>query len=73
VTIDRSRVRALVRRELAKHLGARPSRTHVHAALLEIYQGPGCDDSLDASAPTPCIIETDRPCNQSGYCKKLGY
>ena len=71
---DRSRVRALVRRELEKRLGAPARGRYFHAALLEIYQGPPCDeDSLDGSGPGPCIIEPDKPCKQSGYCKKLGY
>jgi hypothetical protein len=29
--------------------------------------------SLSPEAPRPCVIEPDRPCYQSGYCKRLGY
>lgn len=72
MSIDRARVRALVRAELQKRLGA-PPQARVHAALLEIYQGDECSEDLDAPTRKPCVIEPDRPCTNSGYCKKLGY
>lgn len=43
------------------------------AALLEIYQGPECTEDPDYPIRKPCVIEPDRPCTNSGYCKKLGY
>ncbi len=72
MSIDRARVRALVRAELEKRL-LEPPPARVHAALLEIYQGPECDDTLDSPTRKPCFIEPDRPCTNSGYCKKLGH
>ncbi len=74
MSIDRARVRALVRAELEKRLDE-PSPARVHAALLEIYQGPapGCNEDPDSPTRTPCVIEPDRPCTNSGYCKKLGH
>ena len=73
VTVDRARVRQLVRRELEHRLGAAPSRIHAHAALLEIYPGPECNEDLDFPTRKPCVIEPDRPCTNTGYCKKLGH
>ncbi len=73
MSIDRALVRALVRAELEKRLDEPPAV--LHAALLEIYQEPAseCNDELDASTRKPCVIEPDRPCIDSGYCKKLGH
>lgn len=79
MSVDRSRVRALVRAELERHLGSSGSppspstMTRRVAALLEIYQGPECTEDPDYPIRKPCVIEPDRPCTNSGYCKKLGY
>ena len=77
MSVDRARVRALVRAELEKRLREPPPPLHarVHAALLEIYQGPapGCSEDLDFPTRKPCLIEPDRPCIKSGYCTKLGH
>ena len=74
MSVDRNRVRALVRAELQKHLGAAPAPpTRTVAALLEIYQGTECTEDPDYPIPRPCVIEPDRPCTNTGYCKKLGY
>ena len=67
MSIDRAHIRVLVRAELEKRLKT-PPPTRVHAALLEIYH-----DDPDAPIPKACVIEPDRPCTQSGYCKKLGH
>ena len=72
MSIDRARVRALVRAELEQRLGKPPPST-VHAALLEIYQGPECNEDLDFPTRKQCVIEPDRPCTNTGYCKKLGH
>ena len=71
MTIDRERVRRLVRRELMKRLDERPSV--MHAALVEFYQGPECNEDPDFPTRRPCVIEPHRPCYNSGYCKKLGH
>jgi len=72
MSVDRNRVKALVRAELERRLHpVRPPSVGLTPALLEIYQGSECSE--DPDFPTPCIIEPDRPCNNSGYCKKLGY
>ena len=49
MSLDRARVRALVRAELEKRLDE-PPPARVHAALLDIYQGPapGCNEDLDS-------------------------
>ena len=72
MSIDRARVRALVRAELEKRLD-KPPPARVHAALLEIYQAPGMNEDLDSPTRKPCVIEPDRPCTNTGYCKKLGH
>ncbi len=72
MSIDRARVRALVRAELEKRLD-KPPPARVHAALLEIYQGPETNEDLDSPTRKPCVIEPDRPCINSGYCTKLGH
>ena len=74
MSVDRNRVRALVRAELEKRLhpsSGPPTRTV--AALLEIYQGTECTEDPDYPTRRPCVIEPDKPCTNSGYCKKLGY
>ncbi|GMR24480.1 MAG: hypothetical protein BMS9Abin37_3030 [Acidobacteriota bacterium] len=72
MSVDRNRVRALVRAELERRLHSkRPPSLGPTPALLEIYQGSECSE--DSEFPIPCVIEPDRPCNHSGYCKKLGY
>ena len=84
--IHRDDVRRLVREELGKRLVSRfgsevsiesveapRSRAHLHSALLEIYHGPECSEDLDFPIRESCVIEPDRPCYNSGYCKKLGY
>ena len=63
--IDRERVRALVREELL--------RRGFHPALSEIVKEELCREDLDYPVRRPCLIEPDRPCYNSGYCKKLGY
>ncbi len=68
---DRDRVRELVKEELAKRL-ASPRELH-HPALLVFDLPEDNPKGLAAEAPRPCIIEPDRPCYQSGYCKRLGY
>jgi hypothetical protein len=70
---DRDRVRALVREELERRLSPE------HPALLVIVSGtddaPTPSECLDATdlPQQPCVIEPDRPCYNSGYCKRLGY
>lgn len=72
--IHRDDVRRLVREELSKRLAAGGrSRAHLHSALLEIYHGPECSEDLDFPIRESCVIEPDRPCYNSGYCKRLGY
>lgn len=74
MSVDRDRIRALVRSELEKCLHASPQRPPIGvAALLEIYSGPECDEDPDFPTRRPCVIEPDRPCTNTGYCKKLGY
>ena len=74
---DRDRVRELVREELAKRLAPRePHRPHHEARQPALLVIPLADDDpkdLRSEAPRPCVIEPDRPCYQSGYCKRLGY
>lgn len=70
MSVDRNRVKALVRAELERQL---PQSVGPAPALLEIYQGPECSEDPDSPVRNPCVIEPDRPCNNSGYCKKLGY
>ncbi len=65
MSVERDQVRELVRQELSKRLS--------HPAL-RLMHVPGDDArELDPEAPRPCVIEPDRPCYQSGYCKRLGY
>ena len=74
MSVDRNRVRTLVRAELERRLHSqRPPSTGSVPALLEIYQGSECSEDPDSTIRTPCVIEPDRPCENSGYCKKLGY
>ncbi len=68
MTVSPELVRRLVRNELERRL----AKTR-HAALLDIIEGPECTDDLDFPIRKPCLIEPDRPCYNSGYCKKLGY
>jgi len=71
---ERDRVRELVREELAKRLSPRETHENLRHAALIVLQLPDDDPKgLDAEAPRPCVIEPDRPCYQSGYCKRLGY
>lgn len=69
--LDRGVVRALVREELERRL-VRRSETG-HPALGEILRGIECSEDHDFPIRRPCVIEPDRPCYNSGYCKKLGY
>lgn len=69
--IERERVRRLVRAELEKRL-AGPRESGSHPAFLEIAIGPASAED-DQKPHPPCIIEPDRPCYNSGYCKRLGY
>lgn len=75
MSVDRNRVRSLVRAELEKHLGSSPPAPKVRAAaaFLEIYPGPECNEDLDFPTRKRCVIEPHRFCINSGYCKKLGY
>jgi len=68
---ERDRVRELVKEELAKRLAPRESPRHPALAVIHLAE----DDpkELDPEGSRPCIIEPDRPCYQSGYCKRLGY
>ncbi len=71
---ERDRVRELVREELGKRLGAHaPHRDARHPALLVLHLPEDDRKELDPEASRPCVIEPDRPCYQSGYCKRLGY
>jgi hypothetical protein len=71
VSVERERVKQLVRAELEKRLASAPS-SRLHPALLEIVVSELCVED-DTQPPPPCIIEPDRPCYNSGYCKRLGY
>ena len=73
-SIDRNRVRALVRAELERRLhSSRSPSVGAGPALLEIYQDTECSEDPDFPIRKPCVIEPERPCTNSGYCKKLGY
>jgi hypothetical protein len=71
MTVDRDRVRELVREELAKRLAPRESQRHPALLLVAVREEEPL--TLSPEAPRPCVIEPDRPCIQSGYCKRLGY
>jgi hypothetical protein len=72
--IHREDIRRLVREELMRRLAsAVPVRARFQSALLEIDTGPECTEDLDFPVRRSCVIEPDRPCYNSGYCKKLGY
>jgi len=74
MSAERDRVRELVREELAKRLAPRePHKNAPHPALLVLHLPEDVPKELDGEAPRPCVIEPDRPCYQSGYCKRLGY
>jgi hypothetical protein len=74
MSVERDRVRELVREELGKRLVPHPSHTDARHPALIVFHLAGDDPKpLDAEAPRPCVIEPDRPCYQSGYCKRLGY
>jgi len=71
---ERARVRELVREELARRLAPRePPGEARHPALLVLHLPDDDPKELDAEASRPCVIEPERPCYQSGYCKRLGY
>jgi hypothetical protein len=63
--VDREKVRALVKEELVKRIG--------HPALLLIHLPGDEPKELEPDGARPCVIEPDRPCYQSGYCRRLGY
>lgn len=77
MSVERERVRELVREELVARLGqpemAGPSGKSRHPALLVVHLPEDDSRPLEAETPRPCVIEPDRPCYQSGYCKRLGY
>jgi len=74
MSVDRNRVRALVRAELERQLQSQhPPSIGPAPALLEIYEGTDSSEDPDSPIQKPCVIEPDRPCINSGYCKKLGY
>jgi hypothetical protein len=66
VSVERGEVRKLVEEELRKRLEA----SHPALALLRF---PEEENAIDPEKPRPCVIEPDRPCYRSGYCKRLGY
>ena len=73
-SIDQNRVRALVRAELERRLHwTRSPSIGAAPALFEIYQDTECSEDPDFPIRKPCVIEPERPCTNSGYCKKLGY
>ena len=69
--IDREQVKALVREELSRRVSRRD--TEHHPALAEIHIGEPALAELEGGRSRPCLIEPDRPCYNSGYCKRLGY
>lgn len=71
--IERERVRSMVREELRRRLT--PAASLANPALGEILvEASGlCLEDHDLEPSRPCVIEPDRPCYNSGYCKKLGY
>lgn len=71
MTLEREQVRALVRAELQKRLSG-ASAVGSHPALIEVVVSEVCAEEETGPRP-PCIIEPDRPCYNSGYCKRLGY
>ena len=74
MSVDRNRVKALVRAELERRLHpVHPPSVGLAPALLEIFQASECSEDPDFPIRKPCVIEPDRPCTNSGYCKKLGY
>ena len=75
MSADRDRVRELVKEELAKRLTThREPVDHTrHPALLLIHEREEESLELSPETPRPCVIEPDRPCYRSGYCKRLGY
>ncbi len=74
MSVDRNRVKALVRAELERRLhSVHPPSVGLAPALLEIYQDTECSEDPDFPIRKPCVIEPERPCTNSGYCKKLGY
>jgi hypothetical protein len=74
MSVDRNRVRVLVRAELERRLHSEQAPSIAPApALLEIVQSTKCSEDPDFPIRKPCVIEPDRPCINSGYCKKLGY
>jgi hypothetical protein len=70
MTLDRERVRAVVREELARRLASAPRS---HPAFFEIHIEVECTDDPDFPTRRPCVIEPDKPCYNSGYCRRLGY
>jgi hypothetical protein len=66
MSVEREKVRQLVEEELRKRLAA------PHPALSWLHF-PEEESAIDPEMPRPCVIEPDRPCYQSGYCKRLGY
>ncbi len=71
---ERDRVRELVREELSKRLPAQAPRESARHPALVVVHLPGDDPKeLDPEVSRPCVIEPDRTCYQSGYCKRLGY
>ena len=74
MNVERERVRELVREELARKLvPSEPYKSVGHPALIVIHLPEEDPKELDAEESRPCVIEPDRPCYQSGYCKRLGY
>jgi hypothetical protein len=75
VTANRETVRALVREELQKRLPVAAPDSHPALVVIvtrEDESDTECSDP-DLTVRRPCVIEPDRPCYNSGYCKRLGY
>jgi hypothetical protein len=74
MSTERDRVRELVREELSKRLPAHvPRESARHPAMIVLHVPGDHVNELDPEVSRPCVIEPDRPCYQSGYCKRLGY
>jgi hypothetical protein len=77
MSVERERVRAFVKEELVRRLGRSEasslSAASAHPALVEIRIEVDSFEPSELSKSRPCIIEPDRPCYNSGYCRRLGY
>lgn len=72
MSVDRDRIRDLVRRELRKRIAAvAPDGEPSHAALTTFFEEPPSREG--EGTERACVIEPSKPCVNSGYCRKLGY